>query len=137
MPYAEAPTIILGSDGFLGRHLVAHWQARGWPVHAVGRNAGDFTEASVAGHALRRAPQAGRILHTITKQRTGAIQDAMQAELLHDNSRIHLNILEAWRRHQPQAKLIALGSSCVYPESPAPLPEEAFRSGPPHPSLRG
>jgi len=137
MPYAEAPTIILGSDGFLGRHLAAHWQARGWPVHPVGRAAGDFTDAAVAERALRDAPRAGRILHTITKQRTGTILPALQGELLRDNSRIHLNVLEAWRRHQPQAKLIALGASCVYPESPAPLPEEAFRSGPPHPSLRG
>ena len=45
--------------------------------------------------------------------------------------------MDAWLAHQPQAKLVSLGSSCVYPESPKPLPEEAFRSGAPHPSVRG
>ena len=61
----------------------------------------------------------------------------MQGELLADNARIHLNVLDAWRCHQPQAKLISLGSSCVYPESDKPLPEAAFRSGPPHASVHG
>lgn len=137
MPYADQPTIVLGTDGFIGRHLVATWQARGWPVHAIGRAAGDFTDRAVVEQALSAAPKAGRILHAITKQRTGKIQFDIQAELLTDNARIHLNVLEAWRRHQPQAKLVSLGSSCVYPESDKPLPETMFRAGIPHPSVEG
>lgn len=137
MPYADQPTIVLGADGFIGRHLVATWQARGWPVHAIGRAAGDFTDRAVVDRVLSAAPKAGRILHAITKQRTGKIQFDIQAELLTDNARIHLNVLEAWRRHQPQAKLVSLGSSCVYPESDKPLPETVFRAGIPHPSVEG
>ena len=131
------PTIVLGADGFLGRHLVATWRAHGWPVHPIGRAAGDFTDSGVVDAALSQAPASGRIFHAITKQRTGSIQYQMQGELLADNARIHLNVLEAWRRFQPQAKLISLGSSCVYPESDKPLPETAFRTGAPHPSVRG
>ena len=100
-----------------------------------GASAGDFTDPTVVDAALRDAPPAGRILHAVTRQRTGAIQYQMQGELLHDNARIHLNVLEAWRRRQPQAKLISLGSSCIYPESDRPIPETAFRSGLPHPSV--
>lgn len=137
MHYADTPTIVLGADGFVGRHLVATWRARGWPVHPVGRGAGDFTDPAVVDGVLRDAPRAGRILHAVTKQRTGAIQYAIQGELLHDNARIHLNVLESWRRYQSAAKLITLGSSCIYPESSRPIPETAFRSGPPHPSVRG
>lgn len=137
MPYADSLTIILGADGFVGRHLVDTWQARGWPIYAVGRDRGDFTDPSVPASALRDAPKAGRILHAVTKQRTGAIQYDLQGELLRDNAHIHLNVLDAWRRYQPQAKLISLGSSCIYPESDRPLPEEAYRTGPPHPSVRG
>ncbi|MGE0223831.1 MAG: NAD-dependent epimerase/dehydratase family protein [Acetobacteraceae bacterium] len=137
MPYDDQPTIVLGADGFLGRHIVRIWRERGWPVHPVGRSAGDFTDTAVVDSVFRSAPRAGRILHAVTRQRTGAIQYEIQGELLRDNARIHLNVLEAWRRYQPQAKLVTLGSSCVYPESPAPLPETAFRSGPPHPSVRG
>jgi GDP-L-fucose synthase len=137
MHYADTVTIVLGADGFVGRHLVATWRANGWPVHPVGRSAGDFTEATVVAAALRCAPPAGRILHAVTRQRTGAVQYQMQGELLRDNASIHLNVLEAWRRYQPQAKLISLGSSCIYPESDRPIPETAFRSGLPHPSVRG
>jgi len=65
------------------------------------------------------------------------VQYAIQGELLAINSRIHLNILEAWRQFQPQAKLISTGSSCAYPEQATPLSESAFQSGPVHPSVKG
>ena len=111
MPWADSPTIVLGADGFIGAHLVRRCHAAGWPVYAIGRAAGDFTDAAVVEAALSAAPEAGRILHAITRQRTGPLQYGIQGELLHDNARIHLNVLEAWRLHQPQAKLISLGSS--------------------------
>jgi nucleoside-diphosphate-sugar epimerase len=138
MLYADSPTVILGADGFFGRNLREYWHARGWPVYSVGRAAGDFTDPVAVAAAFRAAPRdARRILHAITKQRTGKIQYAIQGELLADNARIHLNVLDAWRRHLPGAKLISLGSSCVYPQSPHPIPESAFRSGAPHPSVHG
>ncbi len=137
MPYTDSLTIVLGADGFVGRHLVATWRARGWPVYPVGRAAGDFTDPDMPDAVLREAPKAARILHAVTRQRTGAIQYELQGELLRDNARIHLNVMEAWRRHQPEAKLVSLGSSCIYPESDSPIPESAFRSGQPHPSVRG
>lgn len=133
----NGPTIILGSDGFIGRNLIEYWRDKGWPAHGIGRAAGDLTIAANVQAAFAAAPKAGRIFHAVTKQRTGQIQYQIQGELLRDNAAIHLNVLEAWRAHQPQAKLITLGSSCVYPESPAPLPEEAFHTGQPHPSVRG
>jgi nucleoside-diphosphate-sugar epimerase len=137
MLYADSPTIILGADGFLGRNLVERWQAEGWPVHAVGRAAGDFTDAAVVDRVFREAPRAGRILHAITKQRTGQIQFGIQGELLRDNARIHLNVLDAWRAHQPQAKLVSLGSSCTYAETDHATPEDEFGIGRPHPSVQG
>jgi len=106
-------------------------------VHAVGRSTGDFTDAAVADAALAAAPKADRILHTITRQRTGQVQYRIQGELLAINTRIHLNVLESWRNHQPQAKLISLGSSCTYAEAPHPLDETLFGLGAPHPSVMG
>jgi GDP-L-fucose synthase len=137
MNFADHCFIVLGSDGFVGRHLVRFIAERGGVVHGIGHGAGDLTDPAVADAAFAAAPKATHIMHAVTKQRTGAIQYKMQGELLVDNARIHLNVLEAWRRHQPQAKLISLGSSCVYPESDAILPESAFCTGTPHPSVRG
>ena len=73
----------------------------------------------------------------VTRQRTGPAQYEIQADLLTINSLVHLNVLEAWHRHQPQAKLVSVGSSCAYPESDTPLPEGAFQRDRLHPSVRG
>lgn len=137
MPSASDLTIILGADGFLGRHMCRLFAERGWPFHAIGRGAGDFSTFANVEAAFRGAPAARRILHLITHQRTGAVQYDIPGSLLFENAHIHLNVLEAWRRFQPEAKLISTGSSCAFPESDKPLPEEAFQSGPVHKSVRG
>jgi GDP-L-fucose synthase len=134
---SDNSTLILGADGFLGSHLVAYVKELGWPCYPVGRSAGDFSDFSVVASAFRKTPPVSRIFHLITKQRTGPAQLRIQAELLQINARIHLNILEAWRLFQPQAKLISTGSSCAFPERQTPLGEDDFQSGPLHASVSG
>lgn len=129
--------IVLGASGFIGRHLTRILEDRGVRVHAIPRAEGDLSDWPTAERLLREAPRAERIFHLATRQRTGAIQYAIQSELLALNARMHLNVIEAWRRHQPQAKFVSTGSSCVYPESGQPLPEERFQAGPLHPSVQG
>jgi GDP-L-fucose synthase len=109
----------------------------GWEVYGIGRTAGDLAEAGMASTAFAKLPEATHIFHTVTRQRTGSIQYEIQGELLSINSRIHLNVLEAWRQCQPQAKLLTMGSSCAYPESDRPLTEDMWGTGIPHPSVRG
>jgi GDP-L-fucose synthase len=129
--------IVLGAEGFLGRNLVRYFAERGWPVHPIGRAEGDLADRGTALRLLADASRARAIFHLATRQRTGPVQYAIQAELLATNARIHLNVLEAWQLHQPQAKLISTGSSCAYPELSRPIPEAAFQTGPLHPSVRG
>jgi GDP-L-fucose synthase len=129
--------IVIGSDGFLGHHLAALLERRGEAVHRVGRAAGDLSDWATVERVLRAAPKASRIFHLVTKQRTGQVQFGIQGDLLATNARIHLNVLEAWRQFQPQAKLISTGSSCVYPELDHPIGEGAFQTAPMHASVRG
>lgn len=130
--------IIIGSDGFLGRNLARRLtELGGWCLHEVGKAAGDLSQPGVADAALAVAPQSELIFHVVTHQRTGQIQYELQGELLVINARIHLNVLEAWRTRQPQAKFVSTGSSCAYPESSAPLTEEMFGTGQTHPSVKG
>lgn len=129
--------MVLGADGFLGRNLVLWLEKQGYPFHAVGKAAGDLTDPAIADEAFTTAPACDLILHVVTRQRTGPVQMEMQGELLSINARIHLNVLEAWRRRQPQAMLLSTGSSCTYPESDAPIPEALFGLPPLHPSVRG
>lgn len=63
--------------------------------------------------------------------KVGGIQanDRYPAEFLYDNLLIETNIIEAARRNGV-AKLLFLGSSCVYPKlAPQPIPEEALLAG--------
>jgi GDP-L-fucose synthase len=130
--------LIIGSDGFLGHHLAAYLERQGQPVHRIGRADGDLADWQTVERLFRAAPAAAsRIFHVVTRQRTGQIQYAMQGELLAINAHIHLNVLEAWRLFQPQAKLVSTGSSCVYPEFDRPIVEGDFQAGPMHPSVRG
>ena len=137
MPLAHNRSLIIGADGFLGRNLTEYFRQRGWNYYRIGRRDGDLTDQATVERLFREAPEVDRIFHVVTHQRTGPVQFDIQGRLLAVNSRIHLNVLEAWRLHQPQAKLISTGSSCAYPESDAPLPESAFQSGPVHRSVRG
>ena len=68
--------------------------------------------------------------------RVGGIyaNDSRPAEFIYDNLMIEANVVEAARRHDV-AKLIFLGSSCIYPrEAPQPIPEDALLTGPLEPT---
>jgi GDP-L-fucose synthase len=60
--------------------------------------------------------------------------DTQPAEFLYDNLMIEANIVEAARR-TGVAKLVFLGSSCIYPKfAPQPIAEEALLTGPLEPT---
>ncbi|MBV9078165.1 MAG: NAD-dependent epimerase/dehydratase family protein, partial [Methylobacteriaceae bacterium] len=137
MPAADGHVVVLGADGFLGRALIRRLTADGLRVTGIGRQAGDLSDWPTVERVFGGLDPAHRIFHVVTRQRTGAVQYDIQGELLAINSRIHLNVLEGWRRFRPEAKLVSTGSSCTYPESPKPLTEDMFGLGPTHPSVRG
>lgn len=60
-----------------------------------------------------------------------------QAEFLYDNMMIHATVIEA-ARQSGVAKLLYLGSACVYPRlSPQPIKESALLTGPLEPTNEG
>ncbi|MGD0635737.1 MAG: NAD-dependent epimerase/dehydratase family protein [Beijerinckiaceae bacterium] len=132
-----AHDLVVGADGFLGKNFIRVLGERGRIAAGIGRAAGDLSDWAICEQAFKAAPKVERIFHVVTRQRTGAVQYGIQGEMLAINARIHLNVLEAWRLYQPQAKLISTGSSCVYPERDTPLGENAYQTGPLHPSVKG
>lgn len=134
---SDADDLVIGADGFLGRNLEAYLSAQGRRVARIGRADGELSDWPTVERLFASASKVERIFHVVTRQRTGSVQYGIQGELLAINARVHLNVLEAWRLHQPQAKLISTGSSCAYPESDAPLPEDAYQTGRLHPSVKG
>lgn len=62
--------------------------------------------------------------------------DTRPAEFLYDNLQIEANVIEA-AHHTGVIKMLALGSSCIYPrEAPQPLAEIALLTGPLEPTNR-
>jgi GDP-L-fucose synthase len=60
--------------------------------------------------------------------------DSQPASFLYDNLMIEANVIEAARQHGA-AKLLFLGSSCIYPRlAPQPIPEDALLTGPLEPT---
>ncbi|MFZ1989005.1 MAG: NAD-dependent epimerase/dehydratase family protein [Alphaproteobacteria bacterium] len=137
MPLNNKRLLIIGSDGFVGRNLRDYCDQRGFAYHTIARKDGDLSDWPTVEQLFKSCPPVDRIFHLVTRQRTGQIQYKIQGELLAINARIHLNVLEAWRRHQPQAKLVSTGSSCAYPEAGHPLTEDEFGTGAVHPSVLG
>ena len=63
-----------------------------------------------------------------------AANDAYPGEFLYDNLMIEANLIEA-ARQAGVAKLLFLGSSCIYPKlAPQPIAEDALLSGPLEPT---
>ncbi|MDB5690646.1 MAG: GDP-fucose synthetase [Sphingomonas bacterium] len=60
--------------------------------------------------------------------------DSLPADFLYENLMIEANVIEAAHRVDV-AKLLFLGSSCIYPKfAPQPIPEEALLTGPLEPT---
>ena len=75
------------------------------------------------------------IIHAAAYQGAGDFTVKYPADQFFKNNLIHTNTLECWKRHQPVAKLIGIGSSCSYPGDIEDISEEDFFTGPLHPSV--
>lgn len=120
---------VAGHRGMVGSALCRRLEAEGAEVLTVGRRAVDLrrqTETEAWMEAARpevvfaAAATVGGIL----------ANDRYPADFLYDNLAIQANLVEASRRCGV-AKLVLLGSSCIYPrEAPQPMAEEALLTGP-------
>jgi GDP-L-fucose synthase len=122
--------LIIGAGGFIGTNLCHYFDLNNQSYIAISRDDRDLRDQQICLELFRALPKFDRIFHLATFQRTGAIQYEIPADLLVNNARIHLNILENWARFHPEAKLISTGSSCAYPEKEGPISENLFMGGP-------
>jgi GDP-L-fucose synthase len=81
-----------------------------------------------------RHPRYDRIYHLAAWTQAGDFCLHHPGEQWVINQQINTNALAWWQSSQPQAKMIAMASSCCYPEE-GPLSEEHFFDGTPTPSL--
>ena len=127
---------VAGHRGLAGSALVRRLRAAGFDNLVLRTHAElELTDAA----AVRRFFEAERPQHVIlAAAKVGGIvaNDTLPADFIHQNLAIQTNVIhEAWR--SGVARLLFLGSSCVYPrECPQPMKEEYLLTGPLEPTNR-
>ncbi len=123
--------LVTGATGFLGRHLVPALQGAGHAVTAIGSAQADLTRDDALSAFTERFDQ---IWHLAAWTQAGDFCLHHPGEQWVINQRINTNVLAWWQAHQPQAKLVAIGTSCSYAPG-RPLVEEDYLVGDPVPEL--
>lgn len=124
---------VAGHRGMVGSALVRRLAREHCDILTVGRDRVDLRrQADVDAWFAAERPEA--VL--LAAARVGGIHenDTHPGEFLYDNLAIAANIVEAARR-SAVAKLMFLGSSCIYPRAaPQPMPESCLLTGPLEPT---
>lgn len=124
---------VAGHRGMVGAALVRRLEREGCTVLVAGREALDLRDqAAVRAWFADHAPEA---VFVAAAKVGGILANASYpADFLYDNLAIAANVIEAAHRANV-AKLLFLGSSCIYPrEAAQPIAEAALLTGPLEPT---
>jgi GDP-L-fucose synthase len=123
--------LVTGATGFLGRHLVSALKRDGHDVIALGSRDADLTDA---GSLDRFNAPVDVVWHLAAWTQAGDFCLRHPAEQWVINQRLNTTVIDWWHRIQPQAKLVAIGTSCSYAPGEA-LSEDRYLVGEPVPEL--
>jgi GDP-L-fucose synthase len=123
--------LVTGATGFLGRHLVEALRTQAHDVVGLGSKDVDLRYAG----ALDRYDTAfDQVWHLAAWTQAGDFCLHHPGEQWVINQQINTNVLAWWQQRQPQAKLVAMGTSCSYAPG-ASLREDQYLLGEPVPEL--
>src|SRR4249920_1624978 len=104
--------LVTGATGYLGRNLVPALKSIGHQVIGLGSKECNLLQPESL-HRFREPYD--QIWHLAAWTQAGDFCLHHPGEQWVINQRINTNVLSWWQRQQPQAKLIAMGTSCAYP----------------------
>lgn len=121
--------LVAGATGFIGRALTAELARRLGPDAVVGFGSGtvDLTDPQATFDWFRdtaREREVGQLFHLAALYKAGDWPVHHPATQFHANMAMNVNLLEAWKRFVPGARLTSVVSYCMYPSHEAPHPEE-------------
>jgi len=124
---------VAGHRGMVGSAIARRLEREGCDILTAGRDELDLTrQGQVEDWMAAMKPEAV----FLAAAHVGGIlaNDTYPADFLYDNLAIEANVIRgAWKTGV--AKLLFLGSSCIYPrEAPQPMPEAALLTGPLEPT---
>lgn len=124
---------VLGHRGMVGSAILRRLQRKNCELVTAGRDVMDMRrQDQVESWFDVTAPD----VVFLAAAKVGGIlaNDSYPADFLYDNLMIEANVIRAAYRHNV-AKLLFLGSSCIYPKlAPQPIPEDALLTGPLEPT---
>ena len=118
--------LVTGATGFLGIHLVKKLEGLGHTVYISNtkkcnlnkiENLYQFNDITF-----------DYIFHLAAATKAGDYCLTHQGEQWENNQLLNTNMLIYWKNHQPQAKIICMGTSCSYPAD-LPMTEENYLVG--------
>lgn len=124
--------LITGGSGFLGKHLAKHIAQNGHEVVGLSSEMADLRQPGTL--EKFNGTKFDRIIHLAAWTQAGDFCLRHPGEQWTINQKINTHVLDWWQTRQPQAKLIAAGTSCSYSPD-LPLIEENYLVGEPIDSL--
>lgn len=122
--------IITGGTGFIGRalaqRLAQELTPRGGRVFAAGSRDFDLTDRPATFAWFSRIAsqcEITHIFHLAAVYKAGGWPATHPATQFDANMALNINLLEAWKRHLPAARLTSVVSYCMYPDHDRPHPE--------------
>lgn len=123
--------LVTGATGFLGTHLCSRLRRDGNEVVALGSRDADLR---TAGTLDRFGGRFDQVYHLAAWTQAGDFCLRHPGEQWVINQQINTNVLDWWVRVAPEARLIAMGTSCSY-DPTLPLTENHYLDGTPIESL--
>lgn len=129
-PTKSSRIFVAGHRGLVGSAITRHLQSLGYQNLILRTRAQLDLRDSQAVNAFFAAEKPEYVFLAAAKVGGILANSTYPADFIHDNLALQTNIIDAAYRHQA-AKLLFLGSSCIYPKlAPQPLKEEYLLTGP-------
>jgi len=104
--------LIIGGNGFLGRHLSPELKKLGYKIESPSSKAFNLLNRFKSDPYI--SLRFDEIWHLAAWTQAGIFCDTHRGEQWIVNQAINTHVLDYWKSYQPQAKLIAMGTSASY-----------------------
>jgi GDP-L-fucose synthase len=125
--------LVTGATGFLGRHLVKKLKSLEYDVSISNTKFGNLN--NIDNMKIYNTIKFDYIFHLAARTKAGDYTLYHKGDQWMNNQLINTNILCYWKEFQPQAKMVAFGTSCSYSPEYTNLIEENYLDGIPDKTL--